>query len=346
MQGIKGNYSVDALKVCYRTNQLMYNKLTSNNVVEREYVFKSPNVEDLDTEDFRLLRIRDSKFDFQILVPDDYVGFSLFGTLTLKSNDDPNFSGKCFIDVDNKRLYEPFVRYNKVLSWKKNDDCVDVKDLEHMSDYVKLENNNRLPAETATIQYNSVFFLSEISSRLGLELVSISNLEIAFDCNVNFARLIKRTIADEKYIPVINRKEYVDVKSRESIDNAFVSYSTTRSRVKNLTYYITQSKKKLQLKCYDKSNEISKSNKTYIKTWLNMDKNIHRMEITAKSEPISAFCESINITLEEFLENIHVGKYLSTAFASWLNRLIHFKYISNPNGTKISIFELVGKNKK
>jgi len=213
-----------------------------------------------------------------------------------------------------------------------------------ISNYSKIKHEPRVPARILKIQYNTIFFLEEMASRLNLSLVSVSNLEIAFDSNVNFARLIKRTVADEKFIPVVNRVKYPDVDSRERINNTHLNYETTRARAVNLSYYVQQSKGRLELKCYNKSREIQgKSGKTYIYRWLNMDKNIHRMEIKAKREPINAFCEDKGILLSDFLYNLHTGKNLSEAFNLWLNRLIHFKNAKNPNGKDITIFDLVRK---
>jgi len=346
MQGGKYKYSVDALKVCYEIKSEAYNKLTDKPLENPIFVFTSPNSNKVHTEDFRLRRVKDSKFDFEILVPDENLeGKSvLYGDLTIKSNDDPKFAGLCFIKLDNRRFYEPFAVNHEVLEWKERKQKIDFKTLGSISNYTKLKLEHRIPKKTLKIQYNTIFYLEEMASRLNLSLVSISNLEIAFDSNVNFARLLKRTVADEKFIPVVNRFKYPDINSREEINNAFLNYGTTRIRAVNLTYYVQQSKGRLELKCYNKSREIDrKSGKTYIYKWLDMDKNIHRMEITAKREPINAFCEDKFISLSEFLYNLHTGENLSEAFNLWLNRLIHFKDANKPNGRDVTVFDLIGK---
>jgi hypothetical protein len=348
MQGVKYKYSVDALKVCYEIKPEIYNKLTETPLDNPFFVYTSPNSHNIHTEDFRLRRVKDSKFDFEILVPDENLEgkFVLYGDLNIKSNDDPRFAGKCFIELDNRRLYDPFVVHCEVLEWKETKQKIDLSTLGSISNYTKLKHVPRVPVKTLMIQYNTIFFLEEMANRLYLNLVSISNLEIAFDSNINFARLLKKTVADESYIPVVNRDKYTDVKSREVINNAFLSYSTTRSRAVNLSYYVKQSKGRLELKCYNKSKEIdSKSGKTYIYKWLDMDKNIHRMEIKAKREPVNAFCEGKGISLSEFLYNLHTGENLSEAFTLWLNRLIHFKKAEKPNGRDVTVFDLVKTSK-
>jgi hypothetical protein len=348
MQGIKFKYSVDALKVCYEIKSEAYNKLTENHLDNPFFVFTSPNSFGIHTEDFRLRRVKESKFDFEILVPDENLEgkFVLYGDLAIKSNDDPKFASMCFITLNNRRLYDPFVVYCEVLEWKESKQKIDLSTLGSISNYTKIKHEARVPAKTLMIQYNTIFFLEEMASRLHLSLVSVSNLEIAFDSNINFARLLKRTVADEKFIPVINRVKYPDVNSRELINNAFLNYGTTRSRAVNLSYYVQQSKGRLELKCYNKSKEIdSKSGKTYIYKWLDMDKNIHRMEIKAKREPVNAFCEGKGISLSEFLYNLHTGENLSEAFTLWLNRLIHFKKAEKPNGRDVTVFDLVKTSK-
>jgi len=71
MQGGKYKYSVDALKVCYEIKSEAYNKLTDKPLENPIFVFTSPNSNKVHTEDFRLRRVKDSKFDFGIHVPDE-----------------------------------------------------------------------------------------------------------------------------------------------------------------------------------------------------------------------------------------------------------------------------------
>ncbi len=346
MQGIKFKFTVDALKVCYQIKQVAYEKLTENPCENPSFVFTSPNYFDEHTEDFRLRRVKNSKFDFQILIPSENLKgeFLVFGDLTIKSADDPNFFGKCFIKIDNRRLYEPFALHHEVIEWKKENNNIskNINILEYISNYTKIKQKLRVPAKTFKTQYNTIFFLEEMASRLGLELVSISNLEIAYDSNINFAKIIKKTVSNEKYIPVINQVKYIDIDSRDVINNTSLYYGTTRKRPVNLAYYIKQTKGRLELKCYNKSREIdSISGKKYIYKWLDMEKNVHRMEIKAKREPINSFCKVKKISLSEFLYNLHTGENLSEAFCVWLNRIIHFKKAENPKGRDVTVFDLV-----
>ena len=71
MQGVKYKYSFDALKGCYEINSDIYNVLTENHLEYQFFVFTSPNYKDVLTDNFRLRRVNDSKFDFVILVPDE-----------------------------------------------------------------------------------------------------------------------------------------------------------------------------------------------------------------------------------------------------------------------------------
>jgi len=80
MQGVKYKYSVEALKVCYEIKSEAYNKLTENPLENPSFVFTSPNYKDVFTEDFRLRRVKDSNFDFEILVPDEIKRVKLFFT--------------------------------------------------------------------------------------------------------------------------------------------------------------------------------------------------------------------------------------------------------------------------
>jgi len=343
MQGVKYKYSVDALKVCYSIKNETYSKLTENPEVSKNFIFQSPNYQNILTEDFRLERVKNKSREFNILVPDENGNGNLvpYGYLRIKADNDEDFAGKCFITLDNRRLYEPFTVYHEVIEFKKPVEVVDIQSLNNISEYVRVS-VARTPKTTTRTQYNTIFFLEEMASRLSLELVSISNLEIALDSNINFARLIKRNVANSELIPVINNTKFPDIESRQRLNNTHITHSTTRLRAVNLGYLIKQSNNELQLKCYNKVEEIEAESKqkTYIYRWLGMDKNIHRMEITAKWSPIKAFCKNNDLTVEDFLYNLHTGEILSEPFIIWLNRLIHFKTVGKSKGT-ISVFDLV-----
>jgi len=347
MQGVKFKYSVDALKVCYKLTLDLYTTLTSNPIKEQCFIFKSPDYKDDLVEDFRLQRIKIEEREFEILIPDtEKIGeFSKYGYLEIKPKEDTKFAGMCFITLDNRRLYEPFAVWHEVLTYKKVKNSEPFDFTLPMSEYIK-HMPKKVPASTKRIQYNSIGFLEEMASRLGLTLNSISNLEIALDSNINFAKIIKNTVANDDYVPVINKRKYPDIDSRNTLNNTHLQYSTTRKRAVNLSYLIKQSNGNLQLKCYNKSREIEeKSKKTYIYTWLGMDKNIHRMEITAKWQKIKEYLEAQSITKEFFLYNLHTGENLSEPFERWLNTLIHFKKAGKNKGS-ISLFELVVLNRE
>lgn len=360
MQGIKFKYSVDALKVCYKIKEEAYRKLTFIDIVKKNdgkivhthnpiestsYTFESPNYQDIYTVDFILRRVKTSRFDFEILVPDENIEgkFVLYGNFTIKAFNDSDFSGKCFITLENRRLYEPFGTFVNVLEWKKTDNKNDLSKIGSISNYTKIKQELRVPLKTIKIQYNTIFFLEEMTNRLGLELVSISSLEIALDSNINFARQIKKIIADENYIPIIKGIKYPDINSRESIKDVNFKNNTNRKRVINLSFNIRQTG--LGLKCYNKTKEIEdESGKTYIYKWLDMKKNIHRIEVTAKNEVIKLYCKNSDIELSDFLYNLHTGENLSGPFNIWLNKLVHFKKTERPKGNDITIFDIL-KNK-
>ena len=354
MQVIKYKYSVDALKVCYSINEIAYNRLTEEQIYNeitkekeliKEFIFKSPNSNDIYTEDFRIVRIKDY-LEFRILVPDEEGTGNLqdFGFLEVKSKNDKKFSGKCFITLDNRRLYEPFAVHHEVLSYKTPKEIITIESLSNISDYVKLP--IKQPKTTKRIQYNTIFFLKEMANRLGLSLYSISNLEIALDSNINFGKLIKKANANPDLIPVINRMPYPDINSTVRLANTTVPYSTTRKRIVNMGYLLKQAKGELQLKCYNKVEEIqaNNNNKAYIYKWLGWDTNIHRTEITAKWSPIKAYCKSEGLSLEDFLYNLDSDDILNVPFELWLNRLIHYKLVGEKE-EMITVFDIVMKVK-
>lgn len=58
MQGIRQKYSVVALKVCYEIKSEVYNNLTDKPLENPIFVFTSPKINDVHTEDFRLRKFK------------------------------------------------------------------------------------------------------------------------------------------------------------------------------------------------------------------------------------------------------------------------------------------------
>ena len=105
-----------------------------------------------------------------------------------------------------------------------------------------------------------------IADELGLSLNNITDLHVALDTNINFAKKIRRAQFNDDYELILNGKVRSDKK--EMLDEILHIQTGDQCRLKTLTIYISPKKKDgLSLKIYDKKKELEKSNKKYIPQW-------------------------------------------------------------------------------
>ena len=102
-----------------------------------------------------------------------------------------------------------------------------------------------------------------IADELGLSLNNITDLHVALDTNINFAKKIKHAQFNDDYEVILNGKARLDKK--EVLDEILHIQTGDQCRLRTLTICINPKKQDgLSLKIYDKKREVEKSNKNNI----------------------------------------------------------------------------------
>lgn len=175
-----------------------------------------------------------------------------------------------------------------------------------------------------------------ITDSLSMQLNNITRLEIAFDSNRNMTNPIKRGIMNCENTPIVNGKARQDM--LDIIDEITYIRKANRKRYRTLSiYFKPKYNKKIILRAYDKEAEIRKSKKDYIRKFVGMPKQFHRMEIAVTGEAVNEFLNLKKMDLKDFLDSILKDRYFrEKAFTYFSNRLIRFK---TPEGIK-SVLEI------
>lgn len=94
-----------------------------------------------------------------------------------------------------------------------------------------------------------------IADELGLSLNNITNLHVALDTNINFAKKIKHAQFSDDYEVILNGK--VRSNKKEVLDEILHIQTGDQCRLRTLTVYISPKKQDgLSLKVYDKKREL------------------------------------------------------------------------------------------
>ena len=182
-----------------------------------------------------------------------------------------------------------------------------------------------------------------IADELGLSLNNITDLHVALDTNINFAKKIRRAQFNDDYELILNGKVRSDKK--EMLDEILHIQTGDQCRLKTLTIYISPKKKDgLSLKIYDKKKELEKSNKKYIPQWngLKVKDKDYRVELTIKNEHLKEFYQWKGGAIPDDLLMVTLASQsksqdlLFDILYYFSNRLLRFRY----DGKVISIFQL------
>jgi len=294
-------------------SMLSIDKLTLCYIANDELIDKLDNYDEIDDTDdcFRLKRIPSEDtlymngFNLMIKYPEkDAEGttWRKFGTLRTKNRSVKNNS-YVWIYFENWVFYETFITNSEKHSWF----C--------LTDYVIDE--------------------------LELTFNNITELHICFDSNINFAKRVKKAQFNDDYEVILNGKCRFD--KEEILKEILYLQTGNQKRMKTISAYIhPQVKDGLSLRIYDKSEELKKSNKSYIKTWIDMDNNIHRVEVTTKNEHIKEYYKEKSPEMKDetlirlFASQQESQPILAEMIEYFANRLLRFRYKGNP----ISIFQI------
>lgn len=175
---------------------------------------------------------------------------------------------------------------------------------------------------------NIVACVDYIAEDLGLVFVSITELHIANDSNVNkIAKLMsyKRNIAN--YDMIVNRKKVEG--AREKNQGYKEVWQSSRKRRVNPTIYLEQRKDVApKLCCYNKSIEIAEeSDKDYVKAWNDFGEQtiIYRAELRLRWESIKSYFEEKGIRGYGIFNAILRSEILKEMFEHFSSRLIYFR---------------------
>lgn len=180
-----------------------------------------------------------------------------------------------------------------------------------------------------------------IADELGLSLNNITDLHIALDTNINFAKKIKRAQFNDDYEVILNGKVCSDKK--KVLDEILHIQTGDQYRLRTLTICVNPKKQDgLSLKAYDKKKELEKSNKDYIPQWNGLKDRDYRVELTIKNEHLKEFYQWKGETVpdELLMATLASQSQSQDLFFDMLcyfsNRLLRFRY----GGKVISIFQL------
>ena len=354
-KGIFEFYTVDKLKIYYIIEQPTYQEFANKS--KKIWRFKSrEGLIDSNSGDwdFELIKINKLKLNFEIRISEGDEAF-VFGTLKLnpllgnpteedfEELEKNSFTRYCSIEVNNRVNYEPLGVFSEPLHLINQQESKRKKKKDIATSISNLTFNKKPKVKTGKYvkhEYTTIFMLDEIADLLELKLHCITTLELGIDTNINYGKIMKSAIQDSKLIPVILNKRYENKVSNQRLSGVLYQFSATRSSAVDMTLYIKQSKKDLQLKCYNKSQEIRAKNneKSYIDKRFGKNCDVFRLEITAKRKYIDQYCEENDITLDEFLFNLPFDDYLVKPLNRWINLLIRFNDLKLR--TAYSIFDL------
>lgn len=180
-----------------------------------------------------------------------------------------------------------------------------------------------------------------IADELGLSLNNITDLHVALDTNINFAKKIKHAQFNDDYEVILNGKARLDKK--EVLDEILHIQTGDQCRLKTLTICISPKKQDgLSLKVYDKKKELEKSNKKYIPQWNGLNDKDYRVELTIKNEHLKEFYQwkgeviPNELLMATLASQSQSQNLLFDMLYYFSNRLLRFRY----GGKCISIFQL------
>lgn len=175
-------------------------------------------------------------------------------------------------------------------------------------------------------KHNWVGVWNEIANEIGLEFNDITKIEIALDTTYNIIKKTRKYITnDDDYIMFINGNIIND---DYDIPDYCECFSRKRKRLnKNPSLYFRQKKScGPQLKIYDKSREIIKTNKQYIADWLNFgNRPIYRAEVVVRNVDFAAFAAEKGYNREDLQHLLIDDTFLAHLWESASKRLFLFK---------------------
>ncbi len=176
-------------------------------------------------------------------------------------------------------------------------------------------------------KYNMIVYIEYIADDLGLEFVSITELHIALDSNLNRIAKIMRLRRDTSHHDMIVNRKKVNGK-REKIQGYKEVFQCERQRRVNPTIYIEQKKDNAPKLClYNKTIEIAEeSGKEYINQWNEFgSQTTYRSELRLRWEYIKEYFTEQGIEGYGIFMAILCPKTLKEMFQYFSSRLVYFR---------------------
>lgn len=180
-----------------------------------------------------------------------------------------------------------------------------------------------------------------VANELELSLNNITDLHIALDSTVNFAKKIKHAQLNDAYELILNGK--LRSNKKKILKEILYVQTGDQHRLRTLTVYINPKKQDgLSLKIYDKKLELEKSNKGYIPIWSGLEDKDYRVELSVKNEHLREYYQNKGRTIPDQALMVTLASQtesqglLFDMLYYFSNRLLRFRY----EGKVISVFEL------
>lgn len=182
---------------------------------------------------------------------------------------------------------------------------------------------------------NDLSYIYYIAESLKLEFNNITDIHIALNSNINWFNKVKKAIRNLLLTPIILNKKYPNEK--EIIDKIMYLHTADRKRYRTDTMIIKNADKDMEIDLYDKSNEISETNKEYIREDFGIKSNIFRNEVRLKKTALKDYLDYTELKWEDFYMRLTDFDFLFDVYYFFQNKIIRF---TNKKRETISILEL------
>lgn len=211
----------------------------------------------------------------------------------------PNsYGGRAFFTACNRQLYTPFTTY--------------------------FENGQKPTREPMVV------CIVEVFDYLGMKIDTITQIDIAYDCNRNLVANCRKMISDiNNYDMIVNGKVITDPDRKIEDYGEFFGRSRRRLERIPTLYFSQQSDRTPEIRIYNKSREIENvSNKNYITQWNGFGaETYYRSELTLYWRDIKKYLKNHNIDLcnPMALSQIISPQSLESIYNEITPRLIRFR---------------------
>lgn len=166
--------------------------------------------------------------------------------------------------------------------------------------------------------------IKALESDLEAELNNITNFELALDADTNLGDIIQEAYTDVHAEVIVMGKAY----NTEEIPYVTCEDRGTRFSPTHRHWRIKGFDTKFQLYCYDKAQELSRSQKRYIPAYYGVQsfETFWRLEIRCYKEFLWDYLQNNYITWDEFLSNLLSAEHKPEIMDYLSGRFLRFRY--------------------